>query len=174
MMFTKTLPARLKVVWFGACMIPFAWFLYWIGYDVLVWGKALTQAQPTNYAGLAASIALMIIGTQLGKIGALEKLTIPSGQKAYKELRQSSQLTEGERILLIEQTQQTQPPEKEEETTQIPPDASVPRGCKFFLGYLHARPESVEIPEGCLECENVVECLSPTSTTVNAHVHETA
>jgi hypothetical protein len=147
-------------------MIFSAWFLYWIVYDVLVWGKAITQAQPANYAGLAASVVFMIVGTQLGRIGALEKLMIPSGQNVHKELKQSPQLTDGERILLIEQTQQIQPPKREEETTSIPQDASVPRGCKFFFGYLNTRPESVEIPEGCLECEHVVECLSPTARTI--------
>jgi hypothetical protein len=172
-MFTKALPARLKVLWLAASMMFSVWFLYWIFYDIFVWGKALTQVGPANYAGFVASIALVIVGTQLEKIGVLEKLLLRSEQTVYKELRQSSQLREGERILPIEQVQQIQSPKKEEDALQIPSDASVPRGCKFFLGYLHTRPDSVEIPEGCLECEHVVECLSPTSTAINVHLHET-
>jgi hypothetical protein len=168
-MFPKALPVRLRTLWFAASIISSVWFLYWICYDVLVWNKAVAQAGPANYVGFTASIALAIFGTQLGKLGILEKLTIPPEQNIYKKVNQNQQLPEWERIKLIEQVQQIQPP-KEEETTQTPPGASVPRGCKFYLGYLHTRPESVEIPEECLGCEYVVECLSPTSSTLNARV----
>jgi hypothetical protein len=73
-------------------------------------------------------------------------------------------IDEEEGVQPIEQLQQIQP--AEEETTEIPPGASIPPGCKFYLGYLHRRPESVEIPEECLECEHVVECLSPTASKI--------
>jgi len=167
LVFAKALPVRLRALWFAASIISSAWFLYWICYDILVWNKALTQVGTANYVGFIASIALAILGTQLGKLGILEKLTIPPEQSVYKKVNQNRQLLEWERIQPIEQVRQIQPP-KEEETTQIPPGASVPHGCKFYLGYLHTRPESVEIPEECLECEHVVECLSPTANTINA------
>jgi hypothetical protein len=169
LIFPKALPVRLRALWFAASIISSVWFLYWICYDVLVWNKAVAQAGPANYAGFTVSIALAIFGTQLGKLGILEKLTISPEQNVYKKVNQNQQLPEWERIKLIEQVQQIQPP-KEEETTQTPPGASVPRGCKFYLGYLHTRPESVEIPEECLGCEYVVECLSPTASTLNARV----
>jgi hypothetical protein len=171
-MFPKALPVRLRVLWFAAFIISSVWFLYWICYDVLVWNKALTQAGPANYVGLIVSVALAILGTQLGKLGIREKLTISPEQSVYQTVNQNQQVLEWERTQPIEQAQQIQHP-KEEETTQIPPGAAVPRGCKFYLGYLHTRPESVDIPEECLECEHVVECLSPTANTINAHVHET-
>jgi hypothetical protein len=69
-----------------------------------------------------------------------------------------------EQIQTIEQVQQTQPVEQEE--THKPPNSSTPPGCKFYLGYLHKRPKSVEIPEKCLECGYVVDCLSPTARIV--------
>jgi len=167
LVFAKALPVRLRALWFAASIISSVWFLYWICYDILVWNKALTQAGTANYVGFIVSIALAILGTQLGKLGILEKLTISPEQNVYKKVNQNQQLLEWDRIQPIEQVQQIQPP-KEEETKQIPPGASVPPRCKFYLGYLHTRPESVEIPEECLECEHVVECLSPTANTINA------
>jgi hypothetical protein len=168
-MFPKALPVRLRALWFAASIVSSVWFLYWICYDVLVWNKAITQAGPANYAGFTVSIAFVIVGTQLGKLGILKKLTIHPEQNVYKNVNQNRQVLEWERIQPIEQVRQIQPP-KEEETTQTPPGATVPRGCKFYLGYLHTRPESVEIPEECLECEYVVECLSPTASAINARV----
>ena len=98
------------------------------------------------------------------KLGISEKPMLPPEQNIHKKVNQKQQALEEERVQPIEQVQQIQP--AEEETTQIPPDASIPPGCKFYLGYLHMRPESVEIPEECLECEHVVECLSPTASTI--------
>ena len=206
MIFKRALPAKVRVLWFVAFIISSAWFLYWICYDVVVWNKALTQAAPANYVGLIGSIALAIIGTQLGKRSVPEELTIPPEQNVYKEEAESQEVPEleqiqpkeetesqevpeleqiqpkeetesqevpeWEQIQPIEQVQQNQP--DEEEPTQIPPGASVPPGCKFYLGYLHNRPESVEIPEECLACEHVVECLSPTANTINVQAQETA
>ena len=193
MIFKRALPAKVRVLWFVAFIISSAWFLYWICYDVFVWNKALTQAAPANYVGLIGSITLAIIGTQLGKRSVPEELTIPPEQNVYKEETESQQVPEWERIqpkeetesrevleweriqpseqVEHEQVQQIQPAEEEtteEETTQIPPGASVPPGCKFYLGYLTDRPESVEIPEECLACEHVVECLSPTARTIES------
>ena len=164
MIFAKALPVKLRALWFVASIISSVWFLYWICYDVLVWNKALTQAAPANYVGFIVSIALAILGTQLGKLGISEKPMLPPEQNIHKKVNQNQQAPEEERVQPIEQVQQNQP--AEEETTQIPPAASIPPGCKFYLGYLHTRPESVEIPEECLECEHVVECLSPTASKI--------
>jgi hypothetical protein len=163
-MVIKSLLSRLKLLWVAASMIAAVWFLYWIYYDVTVWSKALTQVAPANYAGLIVSIVLAVGGTQLERIGVFNKLLLPSEQHVYKQLRQNSQPTKRTRIRPVDQTLQSQPAKKED-TVQIPQGASVPRGCKFFIGYLHTRPASVEIPEECLECEHVVECMSPSSAT---------
>jgi hypothetical protein len=163
-MFAKVLPVRLRTLWFAASIISSTWFLYWICYDVLVWNKAVAQAGPANYIGFTVSIALVILGTQLGKLGILEKLMLFLEQTVHKEATENQQATEGKQIKPIKQVRQIQP--AREKTTQTPPGASVPRGCKFYLGYLHKCPKSEGIPEECLECEHVVECLSPTSSTI--------
>jgi hypothetical protein len=163
-MFAKVLPARLRALWFGASIISSTWFLYWICYDLLVWNKGITQAGPANYAGFTLSIVLVILGTQLGKVGILEKLTLFLEQTIHKEAAENQHVTEEKQIKPIKQVRQIQP--AREKTTQTPPGASVPRGCKFYLGYLHKCPKSEGIPEECLECEHVVECLSPTASTI--------
>lgn len=33
-------------------------------------------------------------------------------------------------------------------------------GCKHFLGYLRKRPKGMAIPEECLVCEKMIECLT--------------
>lgn len=168
MIYAKALLVKLRALWFVASIISSVWFLYWICYDVLVWNKALTQAAPANYVGFIVSIALAILGTQLGKLDISEKITPPPEQNIHKETTKSQQAPEEEQVQPIEEVQQIQPPKEEEETTQIPPGASIPPGCKFYLGYLHTRPESVDIPEECLQCEHVVECLSPTAKKIEA------
>ena len=35
-------------------------------------------------------------------------------------------------------------------------------GCSHFLGYLHQRQKSEEIPDECLTCTNVIQCFSHT------------
>ena len=165
MFLTTTLQVRLKALWFAASIISSLWFLYWILYDVLVWNKALTQANPANYGGLILSITLIILGKQLGKFGFFKKTkflveqSVPIKSTEKIQVQQVQQVLEGEQIQPIKQVQQIQPVKEEEK--QIPQDSVVPPGCRFYLGYLHKRTKSSEIPQECLECENNVNCLSP-------------
>lgn len=154
-------------MWFAVSIVSSIWFLYWICYDVLVWNKTLTQARPANYVGLIVSIALAVIGTQLGKLGTSEKIMVHFEQNVHKVTEKQQTLKE-KQMEPIEQVQQIQA--AKEMKTQVPSGSSVPKGCKFYLGYLHIRPVAIEIPEECLECEHVVECLSPTASTIDAHI----
>ena len=127
------------------------WFLYWICYDVFVWNKALTQTRPENYIGLVQSIGLAILSTQLGKLGILEKFMLIPKPSIHK----NQQGQRGQQVLPLE-----------EEIKPMSKDSEVRTGCRFHLGYLYARSDSVEIPEDCLECEDVANCLSPTARTI--------
>ena len=171
MIFTKSRSVILQALWVIVFIISSIWFLIWIGYDVFIWNKVLSQVSLQNYLGLILSIALIILGTQLGKIGIFKKptlLTKPSvqkmGTKNTQQVQQVQQVLEGARTEPSEQVPQIQPVEEEEK--QIPQGSEVPSGCGFYLGYLHMRPKSVEIPEECLECGHVVECLSPTARNI--------
>ena len=128
---------------------------------------------PANYGGLILSITLIILGTQFGKISILKKPKLLVKQsvpiKPTKiQVQQLQQVLEEERIQPIKQVQQIQPAKEEEK--QIPQNSVVPPGCRFYLGYLHKRPESVGIPEECLECGNVVNCLSPSAETIEERI----
>jgi len=112
LIFARALPVKLRALWFVASIISSVWFLYWICYDVLVWNKALTQAAPANYVGFTVSIALAILGTQLGKLGISEKTMLPPEQNIHKKVNQNQQALEEERVQPIEQVQQIQPAEE--------------------------------------------------------------
>jgi hypothetical protein len=170
----KTLPTKIKALWFAASIISILWFLYWICYDVFVWNKLLTEVRPQNYVGLTIFIALTILGTQLEKTGISEKLMLlgeivrkKTRTKNTQKVQQTQQIPRKKRSKSIEQTKQIQPVEDVE--TQISKEkVKIPLECTFYLGYLHNRPKSVEIPEKCLECEYVVKCLSPTEPAIEA------
>ncbi|MDW8022945.1 MAG: hypothetical protein RMJ15_04315 [Nitrososphaerota archaeon] len=38
-------------------------------------------------------------------------------------------------------------------------DVSETTECKHFLGYLKKRPKNTPIPDGCLTCDKIIECL---------------
>ncbi len=52
----------------------------------------------------------------------------------------------------------TQKPKNE----QVKASPSSKSGCSHFLGYLHERPKSEEIPSECITCKNVIQCFSHT------------
>lgn len=160
----------MRPLWIVAFITCSIWFSYWICYDVFVWNKLFSQVNPQNYFGLVLSIVLIIVGTQLGKTGISETsiLRIESApRKAIKknQVQQIKELDERELIQPNEQIQWILPLQEEE--TRIPKDSKVPPGCKFYLGYLHKRPKkSLGIPKECLECGQVVNCISPTVHTI--------
>jgi len=141
MNYQKTLPL-IKTLWFAVSIISTIWFLYWISYEALTWNKLLMQATPINYIALVLSIALLIIGTQLGKISIFK----------------NSKLTT-EQNLQTKNSEKTQNQYNKDKKKQNPRESEAPSGCKFYLGYLHKRPESVEIPEECMGCDQMVNCL---------------
>lgn len=153
---------RLRILWFAAFIILSIWYLYWICYDVLVWSKALTQVPLYHYAGLVLSIAFILLGTQIRRIHLTKKPTIFVRQSEQKrqiqqtqQVQQVQQVPEEQQVQPIEHGQQIQPVKEKEKR--------VSAGCSFYLGYLYERPKSVEIPQECLTCMNVVNCLSRTT-----------
>jgi hypothetical protein len=172
----KTLPIEIRALWYGASILSSLWFLYWICYDVFVWNKVLTQVRPQNYVGFTIFIALTILGTQLEKTGISEKLMLlieiirkKTRTKNTQKVQQIQQTTKEKPLTSIVKARQIQPV-KDTETRTLKENAEIPPGCTYYLGYLHKRAKSVEIPEKCLECEYVVNCLSPSARTIEAYV----
>ena len=142
MILTKTLQLKL---WFIISYALCIWFLYWIYYDHILFEKELAQANLLNYFGLATSIVLITLGTQLENFGFLKNRKLTKDNIKTKDI----------------QTLQFQPLEKKEETNQRPQPLKIPRKCNFYLEYMHNRRKLGEMPEECLECENLITCLFP-------------
>jgi hypothetical protein len=61
-----------SVLWLSACGAVSVWFLYWIFYDLIIWGKDLVQVNPLNYFGVAVVFTFMLFsGLGVRKIEAL-------------------------------------------------------------------------------------------------------
>ena len=172
MILTKALPTRVRALWFTASTITSIWFLFWILYDIFTWNKELTQVRPENYFGLIISITILILGTKIGKSSILGK-SIHALEHNLEKNRikkaQDQQLKEVQQKQSIEKIHEIQSTKEKEK--KIPQDSEVPPGCKFYLGYLNKRPKNVNMPEECLECSNVVNCISPPARTIENREH---
>lgn len=59
---------ELRTLFILSCSVftaVFAWFLYWILYDVIVWNKSLFQVSVVNYFGLAAMVGLILFEVRI-------------------------------------------------------------------------------------------------------------
>jgi hypothetical protein len=132
---------RYKALWYSASISLYAWCMYWISRDIFVWHKPLAEISVLSYAGSVASIMLIWLGSRIWRSRPKEvrkevqKAPLPSKQstKPLKPLKQ-----------------------------QLPPPKAVAAGsaCAHYLGYLHQREKSAEIPAECLTCEKVIQCFS--------------
>ena len=153
-----------RTLWFAASVSSSLWYLCWISYDVLVWNKQLAQVRQLNLAGLMLSVAFIFVGIGLNKIFHFEKPVSP-----IKPVQQKAEVLQTGRPVLgpapVQQVRESQPiqPAKEGQK-QTRRDASILPNCGFYLGYLHERPKSEDIPSECLSCMMVVNCISPTIT----------
>jgi hypothetical protein len=141
----------IRTLWFTVSIISLIWFLYWICYEGFVWNKFLSQATPVNYVALVISLVSIIISTQIGRIRYFSKpklLVEPNFPK--RELEKN-------------QTQQVQHVNYKKK--QMFQDSKVPNGCRFYLGYLSNRPKSVEVPQDCMGCNQMLNCLTKENTT---------
>ena len=103
------------------------------------------------------SITLLIIGTRLGKISFIKKPKFLVAQDFPKKITEKDQMQQVQQLQESKQIQQIQ--RVNDGKKRIPRDSEVPHGCMFYRGYLHKRPKSVEIPEKCLGCKQLVNCL---------------
>jgi hypothetical protein len=103
------------------------------------------------------SITSIIIGTQLGKIRILTKPKVLPEQKFLKNSQEKNQTQHIQQEQNKEQTHQIQ--HANEGKSQTPQNSKTPDQCRFYLGYLHKRPQSENIPEECLLCNQMVNCM---------------
>ena len=156
-MIFRTTMTVIRALWFAVSIISTIWFLYWICYEALIWNKLLTQATPINYISFVLSITLIIIGTQLGKINIFTKPKLLPEQNFLKNSQEKNQTQHVQQEQNEEQLHQIQ--HANEEKSQTPQNSKTPDQCRFYLGYLRNRPKSENIPEECLECDQMVNCI---------------
>jgi hypothetical protein len=59
---------KTQAVCYVGSAVSLMWFLYWILYDVLVWGKPLEQVRSVNYGGTLLSLSLAFIPTIISSL----------------------------------------------------------------------------------------------------------
>jgi hypothetical protein len=134
---------KYQALWYSTFVSIYAWYLYWIARDILLWHKPLAQVSVLNYVGCCASIAFILAGTKILK----KKNPVEPVKKQRTQL-----------------VQQPLPPKQLQKimTTQSTQTTTNNSACSHYLGYLHERQKSQEIPTECLTCKKVIECFSYT------------
>jgi hypothetical protein len=141
---------KYQALWYSSFIAMYIWFLYWVAYDFFVWQKPIAEVNPINYVGAIAAIASMWAGTKI-----LKRNRINAASPQQK--------------LLPQQPPQPIPQPTQKPTPQQPPQKTVPTAvpanstCTHYLGYLHQRQKSQEIPAECLTCKHIIQCMGPTN-----------
>ena len=151
-----------QVVWYAVSLVTYAWFLSWIAYDILVWHKSVTQVSLTNYVGAITAMALIWAGAVIFNAptpGVLEPLR--RRPKNVKEKVPRKRTRKPSKLMAAPSVKLEQLPTVQPEPRQEPPSllksleektASSPRCSRHIKN-------SLEIPDGCLTCKDLIQCL---------------
>jgi hypothetical protein len=139
---------KYRALLYVASLTLYAWCMYWIARDIFIWHKPLAELNILCYAGSIASIAFIWLGSRMWRSHPKE---------VQKEIRKDPQKEVRKAPLPSKQPlKQPAPP--------IQPPTSAPAlaesSCAHYLGYLHQREKSAEIPAECLTCTQVIQCFS--------------
>jgi hypothetical protein len=133
---SKTSMLTWQALWYSSCIATYTWFMYLIAYDFFALYKPISEVNLTNFAGAIATIALIWAGTKILK---------PSQFK----------VTSNQHIFM------PQKPEPQSETRQKPQKAAPANAeCPNYFGYLNQRKRQQEIPDECIMCRQVIECMN--------------
>ena len=140
---------KFKAIWYAASLTMYAWCMYWIARDIFIWHKPLTELSVLCYAGSIGSVAFIWLGSRIWRSHPKEVRT-----EVRKEIRKDVQ-NEVRKAPLP-------PKETVKQPAQLPTSAPAPAesSCAHYLGYLHQRKKSAEIPGECLTCMQVIQCFS--------------
>jgi len=158
---------KYRVIWYSASLLLYGWFLSWIAYEIFVWHKPITQVNMANFAGAITAMALIWAGTKLFKTP--RHVAQPPTPKQENIRHKEHEPTKKEKEPKKRKQQQPQPqPEPEEQQKQPEPQQpeyttpSTP-GCTHNLSYLHQPGKTKEIPDECLTCTQLIQCLTTTN-----------
>jgi len=144
---------KYRALWYSALIGLYAWCMYWISRDIFVWHKSLAEISVLSYAGSIASIALIWLGSRIWRSRPKEVR-----KEVRKEIRKDTQKEVRKAPLPSKQPLKPSTPLKQ----PLPPPKTVAASpaCAHYLGYLHQREKSAEIPAECLTCKQVIQCFS--------------
>jgi hypothetical protein len=133
---TKASILTWQALWYSSCIATYILFMYLIAYDFFVLYKPISEINPTNFAGAIATIVLIWAGPKILK---------PNQFK----------VTSQQQMLM------PQKPEPQSEARPKPQEAAPAyAGCPNYFGYLNQRERQQEIPDKCLMCRHVIECMN--------------
>jgi len=75
---------KYQALWYSAFIASYAWFLYWVAYDLFVWHKTIFEVNVVNYIGSVVSIVLIWARVKIWKSNRMET------QKQQKEQPQQT------------------------------------------------------------------------------------
>lgn len=155
-----------RVIWYSASLLLYGWFLSWIAYDIFVWHKPINQVSLTNYVGAVTAMALIWAGTKLFKTPRHVVVEQPQRQKKFKDKvpKKPKQQPPPPQPKQPTPTQPEPQPQPEQPRTPTQPNQTAPNipGCTHHFGYLNQPGKTKEIPDQCLTCKELIQCLSAT------------
>jgi hypothetical protein len=163
-----------RFVWFSVWLAMYGWFMYWIATDILVLHIPITRVSPTNYLGALVSMALIWGGNMIFKpspsavLELVKKPQEPTEQKAPRKRKARKPKIASSTTIQLEPLPPVQPQFKvAPEPHPDPPIAKKPRKRKTVAANAKCTTRivsSLEIPDECLTCTNLVTCLSNIGT----------
>ncbi len=72
---TEASVMKCQIAWYSVSIVLYAWYMYWVAYEILIWQKPIAQVNLANYVGSVVSIALVWAGTRMWKTNRTFKPT---------------------------------------------------------------------------------------------------
>ena len=191
MLLSTKVTKEIQMICCSALTVPLGWCLFWLSNDILVWHKSILQSNMTNLVGIVAcamvifaSVKFDLIDILLGSISQSKKPQKPDRTDVVTKLEKPI-VTKSEHAKdlghTIGQSNPSQPlrttnqpkiapqveviPQVEDSKSVVEPTIaqSCPARDCDCLAFLQQRVKSAEIPNECLTCDKLLDCISKTA-----------
>lgn len=156
-----------RLIWYSMSLLIFSWFLSGMAYDIFFWHKPITQVSMMNYVGSIAAMALVWAGAWLFKTP--KRIVAERFRKRKENSKEKKTKTRSRRELIATEFKQTtkqiiaQPkpqPELELPIVTVQPALKSISVCIHNLSPRSNQEKISLIPDACLTCKDLVQCLS--------------
>lgn len=175
-----------QLLWYAISISIYSWFMFWIAYDIFVWQKTIFEWNIGNFLGALASIAFIWAEVQLCKnkqstpsIDVAKPQHLPQPLQQPKLRKPYAKRTEPQKPNQLEQAKLRQKPAQPPPTQILTSPMPVQEirethtnyaNCIHYAGHLAAHQDASLMPNECLTCTNLIQCLTskkPTTTQTN-------